>query len=197
MSSGRSIGVAPSASAARRVFSSTSAWSAKPFSAVSLPWPWTSGSQVMRAVGVEACDREHAVVENVLAGGGVGRVVGLRRDEAVDVFEIVVVAHVDDDAAVLVEDHGRGLVRHAAERGALHRLGGRVVGIDLDHPVEAVGLVRLLVEVEAVVEAGAAIDVRAVEAVALERSRRSALPSGRRRKCRTRLPRRSAPCPTA
>ena len=97
-----------------------------------------------RAVGVEAGDREHAVVENVLAGGGIGRVVGLGRDEAVDVFEIVVVAHVDDDAAVLVDNDGRGLVRHAAERGALHRLGGRIVRVDLDHPVEAVGLVRLL-----------------------------------------------------
>ena len=45
-SSGRSIGVAPTRSAALRVKIRTSAWLGKPFSAVSGPSPWTSGSQV-------------------------------------------------------------------------------------------------------------------------------------------------------
>ena len=43
-----SIGVAPSRSAARRVSTSTSAWPAKPFAAVSGPCPQISGSQVRR-----------------------------------------------------------------------------------------------------------------------------------------------------
>ena len=46
MSSGRSILVAPSLSAAPRALTSTVAWSGKPLAAVSGPWPHTSGSQL-------------------------------------------------------------------------------------------------------------------------------------------------------
>ena len=42
----------------------------------------------------------------------------------------------------------------AAERGALLRQGVRIVDVDLDDPAEAIGLVRLLRDVEAVVEGG-------------------------------------------
>jgi hypothetical protein len=43
-SSGRSIRVAPAVLAANRVLTSTSPWSANPFSAVRPPSPWSSGS---------------------------------------------------------------------------------------------------------------------------------------------------------
>ena len=104
----------PSASAASRVFSSTSAWSAKPFSAVSLPWPWISGSQVIVPSASKRATESMPSSSRSLPEARVCWVVRLGRDEAVDVFEIVVVAHVDDDAAVLVEHNGGGLVRHAA-----------------------------------------------------------------------------------
>src|SRR5262245_36549973 len=54
----------------------------------------------------------------------------------------------------------------AAERGVLHRCRRRVHGIDLDDPVESVALVRLLVDVEALMEFAPAVPV-AGNAVAL------------------------------
>ena len=55
----------------------------------------------------------------------------------------------------------------AAERGALDRRRARIVGIDLDHPAEAVGLVRLLLDVEAVDVLGPGIPGGLRHAVAL------------------------------
>lgn len=108
-----------------------------------------------RAIGVVTGDRQHAIVKKAVAGSRIRLVVGLVRDVAVHVFEIVVVAHVDDDAAVLVEDDGRRLMRHAPEGRALHRLRLGIIRVDLDHPIEAVRLVRFLVDVEAVMETAA------------------------------------------
>src|SRR5688500_19343619 len=64
------------------------------------------------------------------------------------------------------------LAREAPERGALHRRGFRIVGIDLDHPAEAVRLVRLLVQVESLDVAAPGIVAAALAAdrVTLERA---------------------------
>ena len=109
------------------------------------------------AVGVELRDRQGALVEEVHVGLAVSGVDGAFGDEPVDVLEIIIVAEIDDHASVLVGDDRRAFVAEAAERGALHRHGVRVIGVDLDHPLEAVELVRLLLDVEAVVEAGEAV----------------------------------------
>ena len=110
-----------------------------------------------RAVAVELRHIERAVVEQVEVGGAVGRVVGAGGDELVDVIEALVVAEVEHHPAVGGEHVVGGLVLEAAEGGALLRGRGRVGGIDLDDPAEAVGLVRLLGEVEALVEGAPAV----------------------------------------
>lgn len=66
--------------------------------------------------------------------------------------EAFVVAHVEGDTAVASEAGFCGLVLEAAQRGALARGRRRVLWVDLHHPAEAVGLVGLLADVEAVVE---------------------------------------------
>ena len=73
-------------------------------------------------------------------------------DELVDVVEALVVAADRRHSGRPVDDHRRALVLDAAKRRALLRHRVRVERIDLHHPAEAVGLVRLLAEVEAVVE---------------------------------------------
>ena len=102
------------------------------------------------AVVVEAGDVERAVVHQVLVGGTVVGVVRPRGDELVDIVEALVVAGVEHHAAVLGHRIGATLVLEAAERGALDRRRAGIVGIDLDHPAETVGLVGLLLDVEAV-----------------------------------------------
>ena len=106
-----------------------------------------------RAVLGELGDIERAVVEQVHVGGAVVRVELAGGDELVDVVEALVVAEIEDDAAVGGDDRFGTLMLEAAERGALLRQRVRVVDVDLDDPAEAVGLVRLLGEVEAVVVA--------------------------------------------
>src|SRR5829696_2383511 len=130
ISSGRSILVAPTRSAAPRVLISTSAWLAKPLAAVSGPRPCSSGTHV-----------PVPPPEGALA------------DELVEVLEALIIAHVDGHPAVLGQRGGRPLVLHAPKRGALARNKVRVVGVDLDHPAEGERLVRLLGQVEAVVVA--------------------------------------------
>ncbi len=71
--------------------------------------------------------------------------------ELVDVVEPLVVAEIGDRAAVGGQRDGGALVLEPAERGALARGGGLVVRVELDHPAEAVRLVRVLGEVEALV----------------------------------------------
>ena len=80
------------------------------------------------------------------------RAVAAARHELVHVLEALVVAHVDDDAAVGGERDRRALVLEAAERRPLDRRRPRIPRVDLDDPSEAVGLVRMLRRVEALVE---------------------------------------------
>ena len=100
-------------------------------------------------VVVEFGDIERAVVEQGAIRGAGGLIVSAVRDVLVQVIEALVVAGIDDQAAVLVDDRGGALVLEAAERGALDRDGSRIIGVVLDHPAEAVRLVRLLRHVEA------------------------------------------------
>ena len=58
-------------------------------------------------------------------------------------------------------------VLEAAERGALDRRRGRIVGIDLDDPAEAVGFVRFLLDVEAVDMLRPGVPGRLGDAIAL------------------------------
>ena len=103
------------------------------------------------AVGVEARGVEGALVEQGPVRLAAGGVPWLRRDELVDVLEALVIAHVERDATIGSEGRACALVLGASERGALHRLRLRVVGVDLDHPAEAVRLVRVLRGVEPLV----------------------------------------------
>ena len=149
-SSGRSIGVAPTIVRAPRASIITSAWLANPFGRGSGPLAVHQGQPAHLAVRSKRGDVKGAAVEQIavrLAVAGSNAPVG---DELVDVFHARVVAGVERDAAVVAHRVGRAFVRGAAERGALHRGVVRVVGIDLDDPAEAVRLVRLLVDVEAV-----------------------------------------------
>src|SRR5690606_38838462 len=67
--------------------------------------------------------------------------------------ELLIVARIDDNAAVPGYRHPCPFMLEAPERGALHRGGVRVVRVDLDQPAEAVRLVGFLVDIEAVVKA--------------------------------------------
>ena len=180
MSSGRSILVAPRRSPARRGSIRTSAWLLKPLAAVSGPCPCTSGSHSPRAVGVVLRDVERAVVEQVAIGRcGCARSTVPRGDELVDVVETLVVAGIDDVAAVPVDDAGGALMLHAAERRALLRRRGGVERIDFHDPAEAVGFVRLLAHVEAIVPLAPCVPVAGDADSACS----SSPPDGRRRPC--------------
>ena len=103
---------------------------------------------VLEAVAGEAGHRQVALAQQreVVAPGlrAVAGAHGVARDEAVDVVEALVVAHVGHDVAVAVDDHVGALVLEAAHRGVLHRRRGRVARVDLDDPPEAVGLVAVV-----------------------------------------------------
>ena len=72
-------------------------------------------------------------------------------DELVDVLELLIVTGVRHHGAVVAHAHVGALVLEAAHCGVLERGGVRVLGVDLHHPAEAVGLV--LVPRDAGVEA--------------------------------------------
>ena len=72
--------------------------------------------------------------------------------ELVDVLEARVVPHVEDHAPVGCDGQGRALVAQAAHRGVLHGRPRRVERVDLDHPAEAIRLVRVARGIEALVE---------------------------------------------
>src|SRR5262249_58284143 len=82
-----------------------------------------------------------------------------RSDEAIDIFVAFVVAHVDHVAAILVHKTGGALVLEAAERSAFLGRGCRIERIDLDYIAEAIGLVRLLREIEAILKLAPWIEV--------------------------------------
>ena len=103
--------------------------------------------------GVELGDVEVAAAQELLVGApvGIGVVLELRH-ELVDVVEGLIVTHVADDRAVVGDADVATLVLEAAQGGVLDRGRGGVVRIDLHDPAEAMGLVGVLVEVEAVVD---------------------------------------------
>ena len=105
------------------------------------------------AVLGELRDVERAGIEQVHVRGAVVGIECAARHELVDVVEALVVAEIEDDASVLRHDRLGAFVLDAAERGALLRHRIRIHRIDLDDPAEAVRLVRLLADVEAVVVA--------------------------------------------
>ena len=144
--------VAPSRSAASRASITTSACDLKPKSGVSHCLPEDERQPCHLALGIEARHRQRAVRQQRHVGRAVVRVVAAVGDEAIDILAAPVIAAIDDDAAVLVDHALRALMAEAAERGVLHRNGGRIEWIDLHDPAEAVRLVRLLVDIEAVVE---------------------------------------------
>ena len=73
------------------------------------------------AVVVEARDVERAVIQQVGVGIGLAGDVAARRDELVDIVEALVVAAIDDDAAIRGDDAFGALVLEAAEGGAFLR----------------------------------------------------------------------------
>src|SRR5690606_39787947 len=101
-------------------------------------------------VALEARDVARALAEQLHVVSLVALAVHATGDELVDVVVRLVVAGVDDGVAGAGDVHGAGLVLEAAQRRVLDRGRGRVVGVDLDDPAEAVGLVlvALVVEVE-------------------------------------------------
>ena len=101
------------------------------------------------AIFVESGDMERALVEEV--GGALTLDIGARRNELVDVLEALVVAHVDDHALIARQGDESAFVLDAPECRALDRHRIRSHGIDLDHPAEAVGLVRVTFRVKAFV----------------------------------------------
>ena len=87
----------------------------------------------------------------------VARVEAPLGDELVYVLVAAVVAHVRNRVSGARQDGRRALVGEAAERGVFGRYRLGIVGIDLHHPPEPVGLVGILHEVEAVMEAVPAV----------------------------------------
>jgi hypothetical protein len=97
-------------------------------------------------------DRQGAFVQDVAVGSPVRRIDASLGDEAIHIFETFVVARIDYIAAILVDDARGAFVLVAAERGALLRHRGGSKRVDLDDPPEAIGFVRLLGDVETLVE---------------------------------------------
>src|SRR5439155_17104245 len=79
--------------------------------------------------------------------------------EAIDIFVALVVAHVDNVAAIPVDDAGGAFVLEVAERGSLLWRRARIERIDLDYEAEAIGLVRLLRQVEAVMKLAPGVEI--------------------------------------
>ncbi len=103
----------------------TSVCEAKPLSAVSGPLPVNQRQPIHCSVGVELRYRQDAVIKDFLPAFGPCRIVGGIRHEAIGVFKIVIIAHIDDDAAVLIDDYGCSLM---ARRPRAVRLTGVLVG---------------------------------------------------------------------
>ena len=135
------------------------------------------GQPGKRAVLVVTRDRQRAFREQPLVVGAIVLAIAVATDEAIDVLEARVVAGVEHNAAVLIDDALCAFVAETAERGVLDRRRGRIARIDLDDPAEAVRFVRLLVDVEARIVAPPAVP-RARDAVARPAPLLSALGRG-------------------
>ncbi len=121
-----------------------------------------------RGAGVEARHVQRALFEQPAVGGAgrVGAVEGSGGDELVHVLVALVAAHVDDDPAVRGHHELGVLVLEAAQRGALDRLAARAERVDLDHPAEAIRLVRVGGDVEARVDGVPAVAEAVAQAAA-------------------------------
>ena len=111
-----------------------------------------AGALELPLPGLEAGHIEGALVQQIPVGGVIARRHLVLRDEAVDVLPPLVIAEVDHGAAILVDGEGRILMLETAKGGALLRGGGGIAGIDFHHPAEAVRLLGMLREIEALVE---------------------------------------------
>ena len=105
-----------------------------------------------RAVFGEFGDVQRAFVQKVHVGRTITRVVFAGGDEFVHVVETLVVAEVEDHAPIRRDDAFGAFMLEAAKRRAFLRCRGWVHDVHLDHPAEAVRLVRLLGQIETVVE---------------------------------------------
>ena len=122
------------------------------------------------SVLVEARHRERAPLQQ--AGIVAALDIAAFRDEAVEELAALVVAHIDHDMPVGGGDDLGVLMLEAAERGALLRHGLRVERVDLDDIARPVRLVRVLRDVEALVDRRPGIaPVLQADAVALHRVR--------------------------
>src|SRR5690606_26423704 len=106
------------------------------------------------AILIEAGDIKRAGIEEIDVRGTVIGIEGAFGDELVDIVEALVIAHVEDNAAIPGNDRFRTFMFGAAERCALLGRGVRIHNVDLNDPAEAVRLVWLLREIVAVVEFG-------------------------------------------
>ncbi len=104
------------------------------------------------AIFMEFGHVKRAFIQQVHIGSAIIRVELARRHELVDIVEAFVVAQIEDHAPVLVDDGFGTLMLETAKRGPLLRHGVRIGHIDLDDPAKAVRFVRLLGNIETVVE---------------------------------------------
>ena len=105
-----------------------------------------------RAVILEAGDIERSLVEQVSVRRAVAREFVFAH-ELVEIFKLLVVAHVDGEAAILRRDGLAAFMFEAAERRALFGSRGGVERIDFGDPAEAVRLVGFGDDVEPLVKA--------------------------------------------
>ena len=96
------------------------------------------------AVGVELGHVQRAMVQQRGVGCGATGLDGITAHELVDVLKACVFAHVDHGPVVTRDGHRSAFVRTPAHGRALDGGGAGVVGVDLDDPAEAVGLVGVL-----------------------------------------------------
>ena len=94
--------------------------------------------------------------------------------KAIHEFAALVVTHIDNDMAVLV-DHTFGIfVLETAQSGALFRGGVRITRIDLDHITGAVRLLRVLGNVKTLIDLCPAVTpVLGVDAIAFQFRRKA------------------------
>ena len=136
-SSGRSIGVARQVGGEARVDDDVGL-GVESVGGRERALPEHEGQPRRAAVLLVACDRQRALGEEApVMGASPGRYCSL--DTNLDVLEGRIVAGIDDDAAVLVEDQLGALVAEASERGVLDGRGRRIEGVDLDDPAEGLG----------------------------------------------------------
>ena len=153
MSSGRSIGVAPTDVGGAAGVDEDVGLGGEPAvggqAVLALHQRQPGAGTPAFGVAVEAGDVEGASVEQVQVRPAVAAGEAAGGDELVDVLEPGVVAHVERDAAVVGDVRSGAFVLEPAHRGALARYRGGVGGVDLDDPAEPERLVGFAGEVEA------------------------------------------------